>query len=219
VRFSIPAAGRTTISSSVLSQQLTQSASQQQLNSITIGQPPRQLLSGQLSSPPPQPVLKAPTPGMPSSVGSASYPTAATPNQSFGAPMSVKTELSQILGSDSMPELKTEFTGCNAEEDIKPDITAMSITQQSDQGSVDDASSNMATDLEDCSTASSSSLLGPPLEVKQDPSSGQPSNPVKPVAKKGKLNLLGVLICETLIKARLDYIDTNILSAILYEYR
>lgn len=136
-------------------------------------------------------MMKAPTPGMPSSVGSASYPTAATPNQSIGAPASVKTELSQILSGDSLLEPKIEPTSCNtAEEDIKLDIA---IAPHSNQPSVDDASATSATDMDD-STASSSSLLGPPLEVKQEPSSVTQVNPVKPVAKKGKLSWVFIIL-------------------------
>jgi len=185
LRFNVPANARTSISGTVLSQPLVQSSSQQQFSNVVVNQAPRPSLSGSLSSPPPQPVLKAPTPGMPSSVGSSSYPTALTPSQSIVTPVSVKSEYNQVLGTEQMQMLlsdikvepKAEATGCNTmEEDSKSDINSVRSVQLTDQ-SVDD--------VDDCSVNSTNSLLGSALEVKPECGTGAQLNQVKPVAKKG----------------------------------
>jgi hypothetical protein len=177
---------RVSNSNTVLTQQLLHSSPQQQVNATVINQLPRQSLSGSLSSPPPQGVLLASTPGMPLSVGS--YPSATTPNQSLSAPVSVKTEMTgtdpmQILLTEIKVEPKPEST-CNSitDEDMKVDIHS---SQSVDQTGIEDTSTNMSTDLDDCSANSNSSLLGSALEIKQDPGVSGQLNPVKPVAKKG----------------------------------
>ena len=180
---------RASNSNALLSQQLVHSSPQQQMSATVINQLPRQTLSGSLSSPPPQAVLLASTPGMPLSVGS--YPSATTPNQSLSAPVSVKTELNQMTATDSMQMLLTEIkvepkpestSNSIADEDIKVDIHS---SQSVDQTGIEDTSTNMSTDLDDCSANSNSSLLGSALEIKQDPGVSGQLNPVKPVAKKG----------------------------------
>lgn len=198
----------TATSSPLLTQQLIQASTQPQqqgiLSSTVVGQlPSGQSVGGPspLASPLMPSMIKAPTPGMPSSVGSASsYTLSATPNQSVVTNFStvgIKTEVNSAMSGDMLQtfltdtkvEVKTELTNSlSVEDDSKLDVASIGATQQIDQSSVEQEGgpSSMSTDVDECSMSGNNSLLGPSLDVKPDVCSSSQPNPPKPSAKKCK---------------------------------